>query len=355
MWEWNYAKEPFDMKLLVLRFLKKIWIPVIAALLGAAIIGGGYFLVYDVFGGPTEYEVTSSYYVEYGTDPQTGNEYTYINYASWDSWVRTDWFVDRIWEEAVKEGLDAEKYGISKQDLPAFLSADLPSDLRVPESTVRTTDPELTAALAPAVEKAFVLFAEEQKEIDDIRVVDTSDVSVAFRDIRTFRACVLGAALALFFTVVIMLVCFIMDDGIYLPKVFSCRYQIPALGAVCGFGEEMHLTKGTAENVAYRARDCQKVGITAVEEDTDLKAVAGLLGEKNFICIPSILQVPEAGGKLREMDKVLLLVRAGVCNGKMIEKALHELAVQDVKVEGVLLSEADEGLIRAYELTGYRG
>lgn len=366
MWEWNYAKEPFDMKLLVLRFMRKIWIPVIAALLGAAIIGGGYFLIYDVFGGSVEYEVTSSYYVEYGTDPQTGNEYTYINYASWDNWIRTDYFVDRIWHTAVENGLNAETYGITKQDLPGFLSADLPTDLRMPISIVRTTDPALTAELAAAVEKVFVLFADDQKEIDAIRVVDTTEVSVAFKDIRTLRACILGAVLAAFFTVVIMLICYITDDGIYLPKVFSCRYNIPALGAMSGYGVKLHFTRGTVENVAYRFRECSKVGVTSVEEDTDLSAVAMHLTAmdelakegKNltkYICIPSILQVPEAGEKLREMDKVLLLVRAGVRNEKLIEKALHELAVQEVKVEGVLLTEADESLMNAYELAGYRG
>ncbi|MBQ7955092.1 MAG: hypothetical protein IJ282_05030 [Lachnospiraceae bacterium] len=360
MWEWNYAKEPFDMKLLVLRFLKKIWIPVIAALLGAAIIGGGYWLIRTVTAGPAEYELTSSYYVEYGTDPQTGYEYTYINHASWDTWIKTDYFVDNIWEEALNSGLQPEKYGIGKQDLPTFLAADLPSDLRMPISVVTTTDAELTEILAKAVEKAFVAFAGDQKEIDAIKVVDTSDVVPVDKDIRTFRACVLGAVLAVFFALICMLLYFIADDGIYLPWIFSCRYAVPALGAVAGYGEALHLLKGTAENVDYRFRDCKTVAVTAVEEDTDLKAVAALIENENtegkeFVCIPSILQVPEAAEKLRQMDGVLLLVRAGVCNGTQITKVLHELAIGECKVDGVLLTDADEKLIENYERTGYRG
>lgn len=355
MWEWNYGKEPFDMKLLVLRFAKKIWIPVIAALMGAAIVGGGYYLIRDVWGGPQEYGVTSSYYVEYGTDPQTGNEYTYINAASWNTWITTDWFVDKIRQEAADSGLQLEEYGISRQELPALLSADLPTDLRMPTSMVTTTNPELTKLLATAVESAFISFAGEQKEIDAIRVVDTTEVYPVDQDIRTLRACVLGAVLALFFALVIMLLYFVMDDGIYLPEIFSCRYGIPALGAVCGKPGELRLMKGTRENVAYRVKTCDRVALTSVEEETDLKAVAALLENEKCVCVPGILQVPEAAEKLREADGILLLVQAGVCNGKKIAHVLHELKVQDCRVIGVILTDADESLIKAYRMTGYGG
>ncbi len=355
MWEWNYGKEPFDMKLTVLRFVKNIWIPVIAALLGAAIVGGGYFLVRDVFGGPEEYAVTSTYYVEYGTDPQTGNEYTYTNAASWNNWIVTDWFVDRIWDSAVENGLQPEKYGVTKQDLPTFLSADLPTDLRIPTSKVTTTDPELTGILAEAVEEVFVSFADAQKEMDAIRVVDTTEVYVVDKDIRTLRACILGAVLGLFFAVVGMLLYLVMDDGIYLPETFSCRYGIPALGAVYETNDGLELSKGTEENVAYLVKDCESVAVTSVEEDTDLKAVASLFKDKEYVCVPGILQVPEAVEKLRGFSGVLLLAQAGVCNGKKIEHVLHELKVQDCKVLGVILTDADERLIGMYRMTGYRG
>ncbi len=355
MWEWNYGKEPFDMKLLVLRLIKKIWLPIFAALLGAIIVGGSYFLAREVFGEPDEYQITSSYYVEYGTDPQTDQAYTYINYATWNSWITTDWFVDRIWDEAMAGGLKPEAYGIVKTDLPGFLFADLPSDLRMPISVVTTENPELTEHLAEAVEKVFLLFAEEQKEIVSIRVVDTTDVALVDQDIRTLRACILGAVLAVFFCLTGMLLYFITDDAIYLPEQFSCRYGIPAVGAICGCGEKAKLLEGTAENVAYKVRGCNVVALTSVEEETDLKAAAALLTGEGYVCIPSVALVPEAAEKIREADGVLLLVQAGVPNGKKIAHVLHELQVQDCKVDGVILVDADEKLIQAYRMTGYRG
>ncbi len=359
MWEWNYAKEPFDMKLLVIRLIKKIWLPVLAALLGAAVVGGGYFLVADVFGGPDTYEVTSTYYVEFATDPDTGNSYTYINSTSWNTWITTDYFVDNIWEAALESGLKPESYDVERQDLFGFLKADLPSDLRMPVSTVTTGNPELTRSLAQAVEKAFLTFAQDQKEIESIRVVDTEDVKVSDKDIRTLRACVLGAVLGAFFALTGLLLCLIADDGVYLPQIFVRRYGIPALGGTAGYGQELHLLQESLENIKYVFRDCKTVALTSVEEDTDLKAVEALLKSEaslpEFTCIPGLLQVPEAAERLREKDGVLLLAEAGVCNGKQIEKMLHQLKVQDCAVRGVLLTDVDEKLVKLYERTGYWG
>lgn len=358
MWNWNTAREPFDLKLLVLRLIQKIWIPVIAALLGAAIIGGGYYLKQTFWSGEPQYQLTESYYVEYGTDPRAGNEYTYINHVTWDTWVKTDWFTDRIWEKALEAGLKPESYGIEKSDLPGFLAADLPSDLRMPVAMVTTSDRELTEILGAALEQVFVAFGEEQKEIDSIRMVDKTDAAVTGRDVRTLRACILGAALAVFFTLLVMLLRFIMDDGIYIPETFTWRYGIPMLGAVTEDGEKLKLTGETAENVSYILRDAIKkqgrIGVTAVEPDTDLAAVAKLLPGETYVCIPGILQVPEAAEKLREADGILLLVQAGVQNGKAIEHVLHDLKLQDCTVSGALLVYADERLLSAYRGRGYR-
>ena len=49
MWECNYGKEPLDIRLLVLRFLRKSPLILAAALLGALCVGGPYFLVKVTF------------------------------------------------------------------------------------------------------------------------------------------------------------------------------------------------------------------------------------------------------------------------------------------------------------------
>ena len=44
MWQAGYAKEPFDLKLFVLRSAKLVHWILVSAVIGALCIGGGYFL-----------------------------------------------------------------------------------------------------------------------------------------------------------------------------------------------------------------------------------------------------------------------------------------------------------------------
>ena len=45
MWECNFAGERMDYKLFWLRFVKKIWLILAAAAVGALLIGGSYYLI----------------------------------------------------------------------------------------------------------------------------------------------------------------------------------------------------------------------------------------------------------------------------------------------------------------------
>lgn len=346
MWECSYAKEPFDLKLLVIQFVYKIWIPILAALLGAAIFGGGYYLKNVTFGEVEKFQQTSRYYVEYGMDPVVGNEYTYINAATWNAWVTTDLFVDMILDNS-----DIQKYSLTKADLQEYLSADLQSDLRIPTSTVITESKELTEKLGNAVEEAFRKFGEEQKEIVKIDVVDTSGVTQVKADVRTFRAIILGGCIGLFFSLAILLIYFVADDSILVQGTFSYRYGIPMLGIVYS---TLDCSEELNENMKYVIGDSMITAITAVEPEIDLAGAAEVLSIDKYVCIPSVLQVPEAAGKLREADKVILFVEAGAHNGKRIEAALHYLKVQDCKVDGAILYNGNKALVTAYNFSVFR-
>jgi 6-phosphogluconate dehydrogenase len=126
------------------------------------------------------------------------------------------------------------------------------------------------------------------------------------------------------------------------------------LGTVCGYDEGAKLLDGSIENIVYKTSECNVVALTSVEEDTDIVTVKNLLKNDKYLCMPAITQVPEAISKLREADGILLLVQAGVANGKKVEHVLHELCIHDCSVQGVILVDADEGLIKAYRMTGYR-
>lgn len=349
MWEWKYAKEPLDMKLLLLRLADKIGIVIIAALMGAAIVGGGYTISKVAFGGPTEYEISQRYYVQYATDPQVGLEFTYINYASWDMWVKSDWFTDRVWNYTFDGGLNPGQYGYSKEDLASLMSGGLETDLRVMIGTVKTPYPTLTEKLSEALTKTMMDFADEQIEIESVRVVDTVELKESDRDIRIFRAFVLGAVLGLFFGLLGVVVSLTADDRIYLPGTLAYRYGENVFGCVFEEKEGYSLGPDVKMNMKHALDGCRQVAITAVDEQLSLPWMADLLGGEP-VCVPSLCQVPEAVEVLSQMDGVVLLVSAGVCQDAQNIYVLEQMKQHGVALKGLLLVGADKRLLKRYGL-----
>lgn len=350
MWEWKYAKEPLDMKLLLLRLTDKMGMIIIAALLGAAIIGGGYTVSKVLLGGPKQYEMSQRYYVQYATDPQVGLEFTYINHASWDMWVKSDWFTEKVWEYTFQGGLNPSQYGYEKEDLANLLSAGLETDLRIMIATVKTTSPTLTEKLSEALTQVFMDFAKEQIEIEEMRVVDTLEVKESDKDIRIFRAIVLGAVIGLFVGLLGTLISLVADDSIYLPSTLVYRYGLPELGCIFDGPEGFSLQLGTKENVKSVLEGCQKVALTAVDAELALPEYRALFEDVDLVCVPSLCQVPEAVEVLSEQDGVLLLVQAGACCDAQIRYVLEQMKLHNCKEKGLILVGADMKLMKRYGL-----
>lgn len=354
MFEFRYAKEPFDFKLFVLCFLKKIWLVPVAMFVGLILVGGCNYLTKVVFGGPVQYEIESSYYVDYYMDPQTGQVYTHYNEATWQSLITTDWFVDRIWEYALALGLEPENYEVEKADLADFLSAALLTDVHIPTTYVTTPNAELTQVLNEAVQLTVLDFGEEQAEILGTRVLDETPLQEKDRDDRTLRACILGAvlgALAAGFGIGFSI---LTDDSIIVPKTFSYRYGIPMLGALAK--GEKELSGEALVNLGYCFRERKKVAVFTVDQVAGHAAKPEGMKEGEILPCnwPEGFEALKADAlqdcyeTLRQAPGVLLLVEAGVRNGREIEQLLHELAVQEIEVQGALLYGADRKLLKAY-------
>ncbi len=360
MKEWPYAKEPFDTKLFLLRFLKKLWLVILAAVLGALLIGGGYYLKKVVLGGPTEYDITTTYYVEYNQfDPVTGEMFNYTNAATWKSWVVSDWFVDRAWEHALEAGLTPETYGVDKTALKGYFTADLPSDLRIPTSTVTTPYEGLTEVLNDALQQTFMDFAAQQSEMDGIQITDETPLAVADKDIRTLRAVILGAIVGAFLAGFGLAFAIIMDDSIVIPETFTYRYGVPMLGYV-GRDEQQDILQGNwkpqeevAAHLQYLFDPKGTHALVSIGMNWD-KPLQELLAPFGFsVVLSGVALNTENLEQLHKAEKILLLVEAGAKNGKRIEYVLHELGIQNCSVAGALLCKADAKLINVYRFGKY--
>lgn len=335
MWKVPYAKEPFDVKLNLMLLAKKWWVLLVSSILGVLLVGGPYFLKHVVYTPAREYEMVLDFKIDYAEN-SAGEEYTYFNQSTWYQLLKDDVFTDKVLQYlqaddwAIVDNIsdsDMES-SLTKEDVRSFMEGTLLSDTRIVTATVRTHNPELTAAVADALEKAFYDFGKETKEIDVIHTWQKPEqATLVVRDVRLFRACMLGFVLFDFVTLLVMLCKAVLDDSIYVPYTFEKRYQIPMIGWVRKVGE------------AYKySAECSVLVKQYLKEDTLVVTMQeGIAGaavieeiQKQDIATCGYVELTrekevteEEAQKIREAKEILLVVKAANHNGRAIEWAIE--------------------------------
>lgn len=376
--EASYGKEPFDLRLEVLCLCRNLWKILAVTVLGTVLFGGGYY-VKNVLQQPDPgYAASSTYKVEYFENPNAAGAY-YINEATWNSLIHTGEFLDGV-ETHLQEAADrgetkaAEVLAMGRESISGALSATLPSDFSIPMTKATLQEPAESVALAAAVEETMCNeFAETIAEIRLIKVLDHGNLAEAVvPDVRSVRAVILAAILSLFFAVVISLLWELSCDSIWLPATLRRRYGLKDLGTVhsAGLAENVkYLLQKVTERKNIGNKDTGnestgKVELTAMvcgilpgedpaEVISQLRTAVTAEDVKNseewqFTAVPSPLLCPESAETLRGADAVILAVPAGPHVGKQLEAVLEYLAAQDCTIDGALLWNADEELIRRY-------
>ena len=154
--EVSYGKEPFDLRLMCLRLCRNLWKILAVTVVGTLLFGGGYYVKNVVLQPDPGYAASSTYKVEYKENPNAAGAY-YINEATWNTMIHTGEFLDGVekhLQEAVERGDNgaSEALSLGRDQWIADLSATLPSDFSVPVTQAATQDPEMSIALAHAVE-----------------------------------------------------------------------------------------------------------------------------------------------------------------------------------------------------------
>ncbi|MBQ4536019.1 MAG: hypothetical protein II994_00210 [Lachnospiraceae bacterium] len=363
MREGYYGKEPLDLRLIFLRLMKKLPKILAVTLIGTLLFGGGYYVKNILFAGPAEYAVTSIYKVEYTDEPSKSGDY-YINEMSWNTYIQSTEFLEDVWAHLLEDVPHLSfEYVNNPAQLAPMLEAKVASDLHIPSITVTTLNSGWTMYIAQAVEKTMMQdFAESNPQIKAIQVITPAEEAIEVEpDVRPVRAVILSAVLSFFFALTVYLIWEIGTDSIWLPATLRRRYGLPVLGTV--------KSKELQTNLEYRFKGMEKVAVCTVDENMDSAMIAEALKERlsetgqmselcqssemnarEWIPVPAPLLCAETAELLREMDGVLLAVKAGSHAGKPLEYVLEYFAEQDIEVTATLLWEADEQLIRAYYL-----
>lgn len=371
--EVSYGKDAFDLRLTVLRLCRNLWKILAVTVVGTLLSGGGYYVKNVLLQPDPGYAASSTYKVEYKENPNAAGAY-YINEATWNSLLHTGEFLDGVEKhlrDAAAQG-DAnasELLAMTREQWICALSAALPSDFSIPVTKASTQKPETSITLAHAVEETMCNeFAETIVEIERIKVLDHGDTAEAVvPDVRPVRAVILAAVLSLFFAVVIFLLWEISQDSIWLPATLRRRYGLVNLGTVesAGFAENLKyvlervLTGNPEANTECAVGDKRtlRVAVCGALAEVDPQEVVAKLqtlqkesldSSVTYIAVPCPLLSPESAEVLRSADAVLLAVPAGAHAGKQLEAVLEYLATQECSVDGALLWNADERLIRSY-------
>lgn len=345
-----YGKEPFDLRLTVLRMLRQLHIIAAVTVLGTALFGGGYYVKNVLLRSESTYAAESIYRVEYEMSEATAVSVIYINEMSWNTYVRTQNFIDAVQlrlEQSNRE--NSLQISVSDEELRNTITAALKSDLRVPSTTVTTESPEKSVRIALAVEAVMTEdFPGWIREVASISVIDSGDTAEeVIPDVRPVRAVVLSAVLSCFFAVIVLLLKEIGNDSIWIPASLWRRYGLKTVGTL----ESRELV----ENIAVFFEGKKRTAVCAVQENVVsaevLKALEQKTGElPGWFAVPSPVSSPEVCRELRGAEGILLAVRAGAHAGKQLEFVKEYLEQQNCEITAVILTGADERLIREYYL-----
>lgn len=384
-----YGKEPFDLRLALLRLVRKIWLIVAITIIGTLAFGGGYYVKNIVLQGESSYAATSVYKVNFVQEPSASGDY-YINTMTWNTYAHSEEFLTPVWDRLNEMTKPMEETGAfaeltespdeladSPMKLADFITVDMESDIHVPSTIVTTGSPEWSLMLAKAVEETMVdEFVAGNEQVESIKVITpATDATKIVPDVRPVRALILSAILSCFFAIVVILLKEWADDSIWLPATLRKRYGLIPLGTV--HSPEL------ASNMNYVVADSTKIMVCSTDDTVDTKAVAELLTElagqnqeetdqntftvqkidtlqakessedagemkKQWIPVPAPLLCTETCTLLQQAEKVILVVPAGNHVGKTLEYVLEYFATQEITVSAVLLWEADEWLLRSY-------
>lgn len=353
-----YGKEPFDLRLTVLRMLRQL--PLIAGvtILGSLLFGGGYYVKNVLLRGENQYSATSRYRVDYAVEEEKDVGTVYINEVSWNTYLRTD-----LLQDALRKHLTdvSETEGAAdvpeNEELSEAVEAVLASDLRVLATVVTTDSPEKSIRIAGALEKALTgEFAEEIREITAIEVIEAGDSArEVIPDMRVGRAFGLSGVLSCFFIILVLLLKETGDDSIRLPSSLKRRYGLKTVGTAESreLGENLSYffsgEKGTvALCVSEEGMDPEKI----LETLRNKCAGTGKINFDNWIPVKGDPVGGDLCGRLRKAGQILLAVQAGSHKGRRLERVLEHLEQQDCQVTAALLWGADEKLLRCYYWPG---
>lgn len=389
-----YSKEGVDFRLMVLVSIKRLRFVIYGICLGAFIFGGLYYLSKNVFGGRPEYTAESQVYLQYIDSVELEN--IYINQHTWEYLIYNDVITEYAAEEIGRR--------LEEEEIKSKVSATLKTDTRILVITGKSTSQGEAKLLANKYAEAVCRFAPELKEIEDARIIKIANVAneVGFED-RTWAMSFGGAVVGFILSIVFVSVYFLWDSSIYVPATSEIRYGIPTLGITTDQMRKYSLNsedsylgdmkrKPNKKTEFYRlwlqvnflkvTKGYKKIAVvgTSLNENTDyvINLLNSIIKEKReaeifeidrfnikkedayfshpdyeLVAPGSVNNDPQIAVTAAKCEATIILIKAGDHNGKLVERALDLLRIQEANVVGVILYDVNSALIKKYVFSSF--
>lgn len=340
-----------DLKKVFLRFADKAWMAVAAIASGAVLGVGIYLIAHFVFAAEKEYQSVSKIYLNFNCEPEDFNELSYNGYT-WNDLLDTDPILNYAMEELPTN--------ISREQVAAATKAEILSDIRLLTITVTTGYPELTAQIMEAVQASLVHLGETDELFSSIEIYSTVGPEQIMWEDRTVSAAVTGAVVMLFIVLISMALYYVLDDSVYVETDAEKQFGLPVFGIFTAGEAGTFQSYGNEflSNYTYLCRNLKKISFMSVDYKEDAKnakltmekilSTEKLPGNCENILVELPEDSPEGYERARNTDGVLLIVRYGRRNGKLIERTVSNLKKQDCKLLGILIVEADVRFLKKY-------
>lgn len=332
----KYGNEGMDCKKYVLLFLGKAWIAALAAVLGGVLGGGIYLFSHVAINSNREYRAVSKIYLTFAPD-ESGEIYQAYNGYTWNDLMATEPILNTTMAYLPED--------YTEEEVTAAIRAEILSDLRLLTITVTTTSPERTAEILKAADLSLVELGKRAKEFRKIEIYQETEPALVAADPRLLQAVIVGAALALTLTLLAMALRYVLDDKIYVPGDLKCITALPFAGFY--FGGEAG--EGKTQETIKRAGEKR----LAENLQKDLEQNRAYLTEKFGTLIvyepeKNRMAAEESYDDLRKADGILLSVPYGKMDRTTLGYRLEQMALQECKIAGILIRDADMRLLKWY-------
>lgn len=369
----GHRNENMNIRCFYGRLLRKIWLIPLAALIGAVAGFAIYFAANVVYAPARTYEATSMLYLIFTPD-ETGEVYDYYNGYTWNQLMTTDEIINTTMDNLKEMGITelasgsetpgSVEGGVTRDEVLRSTTASVPSDLRYLVITINNTDKELTKAILTATDNALISYGQKRDEFISINLEREDDEpSLEAITDRTAVAAALGAGIAVFLVIMIMILLDAMDDAIYVPEDAEKRYHIPVLGVLPFDNQELPTrfkneliacskkTLGAHSSIAFisvndtEGSDNSK---KCVEDFKDIVKSSFNFERTRIEAMPLPGTTLESYREISECEGVVIAIPAADRRGAMAEHMISQLHKHDCPVLGIIMTRADMTFLNWY-------